>query len=119
MKVKVKLELSKLTDGRERFAGKSGVVERAPMGRMAQHPEDDLLPGDQFEHAYEVRFADGDEAIFLGSELEGPEVVDFKPLKGPAFGGRDAGSGADGGRVTVVERHHDGKVYPPAKGRKQ
>lgn len=118
MKVKVKPELSKLTDGRERFAGRPGVVERAPMGRMAQHPTDDLLPGDHFEHAYEVRFADGDEAIFLGSELEGAEVVDFKPLKGPAFGGRDAGTGADVGRV-VVERHHGGKTYPPAgKGKK-
>lgn len=116
MKVKVKAELSKLTDGRERFAGRSGVVERPAAGRMAQHPTDDLLPGEHHEHAYEVRFSDGDEAMFLGSELEGEGVVDFKPLKGAAFGGRDSASGNES---AVVERHANGKTYPPEGKRRR
>ena len=89
MKVKVRAELAELTDGRERFAGREGIVERAPMGRLAA-TDDPLVAGEHFEHAYEVRFDDGDEAIFLGNELEGEGVVDFRPLEGPAFGGREA-----------------------------
>ena len=102
MKVKVRAELASLTDGRERFAGRVGVVERAPMGRLAA-TEDPLVPGEHFEHAYEVRFDDGDEAIFLGNELEGDGIVDFRPLDGPAFGGREEAGASEGARVKATK----------------
>ena len=102
MKVKVRAELASLTDGRERFAGKEGLVERAPFGRLAADPENPTLPGEHFEHAYEVRFSDGDEAVFLGSELEGEGVSPFQALKGPAFGGREAAASAEAATVAVI-----------------
>lgn len=102
MKVKVRPELARLTDGRQRFAGREGVVERAPMGRLAA-TDDPLVPGEHFEHAYEVRFDDGDEAIFLGNELEGDGVIAFRALEGPAFGGRETGGASEGAHVKASE----------------
>ena len=113
LRVSVKPELAGLTDGRERFAGREGIVERPPAGRLAQHPDDPLLPGEQFEHAYTVKFDDGDEAVFLAGELEGPTggyvggqfltlAPEYRELSGPAFGGKDAGASTESASVKVV-----------------
>ncbi len=91
VKVKVRPEVGELTDGRARFAGREGTIERAPLGRLAA-VTGTALPGEHFEHAYEVRFDDGDEAIFTAQELEGEGLVAFRPLEGTLFGAKDAGS---------------------------
>jgi hypothetical protein len=76
MKVKVKLSLSTLTDGRERFAGKSGVVERAPLGRLVYlDPTNPEAGVEHVEAAYEVRFPDGDEAVFTADQLDGEGLI--------------------------------------------
>lgn len=102
MTVKVRSELAALTDGRERFAGRSGVIERAPIGRLGIGP-DPLTPGELFEAAYEVRFSDGDEAIFMAHELEGEGLIEHRPLEGLPFGGKDAGASVDGAKVKAVK----------------
>lgn len=107
MKVKVKQELDSLTDGRERFAGKSGVVTRAPIGRLGvgknEAGEDDFgVPGELFEAAYEVDFKDGEQATFLAHELEGEGLLEHKAVVGPIFGGKDAASAGEGASVKEV-----------------
>lgn len=105
--VKVKAELSKLTDGRERFAGREGTIDhRAPIGKILKVGEDadgnDI--NQHFDAAYEVRFEDGDEATFLSNELEGEDLIEHVPSEDftpPTSGKTDGGSATE--KATVVE----------------
>ena len=99
MKVKVLAKVKALTDGRERFAGRAGEVVRPPHGRLVES-------GGGLEHveaAYEVRFEDGDEAVFGADELEGEGLLRHVEAGGrPVVGAREAAAAGDAASVKKV-----------------
>ena len=104
MKVRVLSSVADYTDGRERFAGREGEVTRPPAGRYMAVEEDPWVQGEIREHAYTVRFDDGDEAVFLSNELESDEMEmpEFRQIEGPSFGGLDSVSTSEEAVVTEV-----------------